>query len=146
MLMETNKLTSAGFAAFFAKISEVENKFDKLQGFLTANQLIMYFTHKKDGKQPKVYGCDDNNRISYRRMLLSKKDHKGEPVEFFTALDIGNKIKNPNDKSEIIFSKNDLKDIDLVKFDKVKEILGKANKITVSNGNTKDNLTLIDDA
>lgn len=143
--MERNKLNTAGFASFFAKISEVENKDDKLRGFLMANQLIMYFTHKKDGKQENVYGCDDNNRISYRRMLLDKKNDMEEPVEFFTAIDIANKIKNPSDKSEIIFSKSDLPKIKLIKFSDVKEKLGKSNKISISNGDTKDNLTLIDE-
>lgn len=143
MLMDTNKFDTSSFAYFFKQVCESDLEDDKLHGFLAANQLIMYFVHTKNGEE-KVYGCDDDNRISYVRILNKENPTNEEPTSFFAAIDIINKLKNPEDDSETIFGKDDVKKIKIIPFKKVKEKIGDIKKIKTSNKDTADNIKLVD--
>ncbi len=140
-----NKINLKSFSAFMAQISENKNQEDLIKGILAQNQLIMYFTaHDPVTKEERVYGSTDEERISYRDMLQSKHEKKPDALDFFTAIDLKTKIKNPDDKSKRIFNKKNIKDIQIIQIEDVFKLLKNVKASNTINGSKPELLQLRD--
>ena len=105
----------------------------------------MYFkAYDPVTKQERVYGSTDEERISYRDMLQSKNKKKLDALDFFTAIDLKTKIKNPDDKSKRIFNKKNIKDIKIIQIEDVFKLLKNVKASNTINGSKPELLQLRD--
>ena len=140
-----NKINLKSFSAFMAQISENKYQEDLIKGILAQNQLIMYFkAYDPVTKQERVYGSTDQERISYRDMLQSRYKNKPDALDFFTAIDLKTKIKNPDDKSKRIFNKKNIKDIKIIQIEDVFKLLKNVKASNIINGSKPEMLQLRD--
>mgnify|MGYP000206025913 CR=1 FL=1 len=82
--------------------------------------------------------------IYYLSKEQEEKKKKLDELDFFTAIDLKTKIKNPDDKSKRIFNKKNIKDIKIIQIEDVFKLLKNVKASNTINGSKPELLQLRD--
>lgn len=114
-----------------------ENVNDEIEKFLTHKQILMTFIYpisksnknKNSKDKPKLYGTTEDGRLIFARMKSPNPDDPVDKEDTFSAMDLQSLLQNSGESDDVqrikIFSKQDLKKIKIIPFEKAIQKLTK---------------------
>jgi len=126
------------FMEMWEEASKEEFVKNQIRTLLTGQDFVMFF--KKDGA---IYGCEEDSRLTFAKIKVPDEDSKGEWSKEANFLGVNLTKGLKGDRVHNLFSKKDIKSIEVIDKDEAEKTLisqakGKVSKDKIQAKDSKE--------